>query len=217
MARSPFNRTDPSKLPPVIIATRNPHKLEEIQAIFADLPVQLLSLADFPEIGDIPETGQTFAENALQKARTVFHQTGLLTLADDSGLEVDALNGAPGIYSARFAGPRRSTADNNRKLQALIKAVPPEKRTARFKCAVALVGPNLEAVVEGVVEGHITTKPRGTGGFGYDPLFIPAGYEQTFAQLGSEVKNRISHRARAFQKARVILKKQLEFSNGGTV
>lgn len=203
-------RSDRTTPPTIVIATRNLHKLEEIRAIFSDLPVRILSLADFPEIGEVAETGQSFAENALQKARTVFQHTGLLTLADDSGLEVDALGGAPGIYSARFAGPGRSTAENNRKLLSLLKTTPREERTARFRCAVALVGPHLETVVEGVVEGHIAPAPRGEAGFGYDPLFVPRGYTRTFAELGSEVKNRISHRARAFQKARKILHRYLE-------
>ncbi len=195
---------DRSKLR-VVFATRNAHKVEEVQDILSDLPLELLTLRDFPEIGEIEESGQSFEENALIKARTVFQATGLLTLADDSGLEVDALDGAPGIYSARFAGPGHDYAANNTKLLELLKDVPPEQRGAQFRCVVAIVGPGIERTVEGIIRGKIADKPRGHKGFGYDPLFIPEGYRQTFAQLGESIKNKISHRARAFQKAAVIL------------
>ncbi len=194
----------PTKLR-AVFATRNPHKVAEVTDILSALPLELLTLQDFPEIGDIPETGQSFEENALIKARAVFQATGVLTLADDSGLEVDALNGAPGIYSARFAGPEADYQANNAKLLEALKHVPPEKRTAQFRCVVAIVGPNIEKTVEGIIRGTLTDKPRGHKGFGYDPLFIPEGYRQTFAQLGESIKNKISHRARAFQKAALIL------------
>ncbi len=194
----------PTKLR-AVFATRNPHKVAEVTDILSALPLELLTLQDFPEIGDIPETGQSFEENALIKARAVFQATGVLTLADDSGLEVDALNGAPGIYSARFAGPEADYQANNAKLLEALKHVPPEKRTAQFRCVVAIVGPNIEETVEGIIRGTLTDKPRGHKGFGYDPLFIPEGYRQTFAQLGESIKNKISHRARAFQKAALIL------------
>ncbi len=193
----------------ILFATRNAHKVEEVSDILKDLPVELQSLLDFPEIGDIEESGQTFEENALIKARTVYQATGLLTIADDSGLEVDALQGAPGIYSARYAGNSHNYQANNEKLLEALKHVPPDKRSAQFRCVVAIVGPGIEEVVEGVIRGHIAEKPKGHKGFGYDPLFIPEGYRQTFAQLGESIKNKISHRARAFQKAALILEKWL--------
>ena len=189
----------------IVVATANAHKLKEIREILRDLPVEILSLADFPEIPPIEETGSTFHENALIKARTVYQMTGLLTLADDSGLEVDALNGAPGVYSARYSGREHDYAANNRKLMEEIRRIPPEERGAQFRCVVAIVGTKGEHIVEGVVRGHIIPELRGSGGFGYDPLFVPEGYQQTYAELGETVKNQISHRARAFRKAREFL------------
>ncbi len=189
----------------LVIATRNPHKLQEIKAILGDLPLKLFSLIDFPEIGEIEENGSTFEENALTKARTVFRATGLWTLADDSGLEVDVLGGAPGIFSARFAGKERDYDANNRKLLQFLEGEPLEKRGAQFRCVVAIVGPGFEKTVEGVVRGRIIDSLRGKGGFGYDPLFIPEGYQQTFAEMEPALKNRISHRAAAFKKAAEIL------------
>ncbi len=192
----------------IVIATANQHKLGEIKAILADLPVEILSLADFPQIPPIEETGSSFEENALLKARTVFRETKIITLADDSGLEVDALKGRPGIYSARYAGEGHDYAANNRKLLQEMAGLPPENRGAQFRCVVAIVAPQGETVVEGIVRGRIIEELRGSGGFGYDPLFVPEGYELTYAQLGEEVKNRISHRARAFQKAKQLLRER---------
>jgi len=193
----------------IVIATRNPHKLTEIKNILKKLPLQVLSLSDFPEIGEIEETGSTFEENALIKARTVHQATGLWTLADDSGLEVDILGGAPGIFSARFSGREKDYAANNRKLLQFLENVPPENRTAQFRCVVAIVGADFERLVEGVIRGKIGETPRGEGGFGYDPLFIPEGYDRTFAEMSSDLKNRISHRAIAFHKAEKILEEIL--------
>ncbi len=190
----------------IILATKNRHKVVEIAEIMKDMPVRLRSLADFPDIPDIEETGDTFAENALLKARAVFQKTNLITLSDDSGLEVDALNGAPGIYSARFAGETKSAAANNAKLLRELQNMPEAKRSAQFRCVVAIVTPDFEKTVEGIVRGKIIRAPRGEAGFGYDPLFIPDGYSQTFAELGAEVKNRISHRAKAFTAAKEMLK-----------
>lgn len=190
----------------IILATQNKHKVVEIAEIMKDVPIRLLTLADFPNIPDIEETGDTFAENALLKARAVFQKTNLITLSDDSGLEVDALNGAPGIYSARFAGETKSAAANNAKLLRELQNVPDAQRTAQFRCVVAIVTPDFEKTVEGIVRGKIIRAPRGEGGFGYDPLFVPDGYSQTFAELGAEVKNRISHRAKAFTAAKEMLK-----------
>ncbi len=195
--------------PTVILATRNPHKVKEIAIILRDLPVQFNSLLDYPDIDEIEETGSTFAENALIKARTVFEATRQLTLADDSGLEVDALNGQPGIFSARYAGEEKNYRANNQKLLEEMRDVPPENRGAQFRCAVAIVAPNVEQVVEGVLRGNIALSPRGSAGFGFDPLFIPEGYEQTLAELGESVKNQISHRARAFLKAKEIINRKI--------
>ena len=184
----------------LVIATRNRHKLEEIQAIF-NLPwLELLSAFDFPEVPDVEETGSTFDENAALKARALAEATGCWAMADDSGLEVDALNGAPGVYSARFAGEPVNYQANNEKLLRLLEHE--TNRRARFRCALALVDPggNLHAL-EGRCEGSIARSLRGEGGFGYDPLFIPEGETRTFAELTPEEKNRISHRAHALAKA----------------
>ncbi len=193
----------------VCLATGNGHKLYEVKRLFSDLPIVWKSLRDFPEIPDIVEDGSTFAENALIKARTVFEHTGILTLADDSGLEVDALGGAPGIYSARYGGEEGNSELNKEKLLRELQGVPDAERTGRFKCAAALINKGTEEVRIGTVEGKIISAPRGTSGFGYDPLFIPEGYEQTFAELGEEVKNEISHRAKAFKEMRKIIEKIL--------
>ena len=189
----------------IVIGTSNSHKLSEIVQILQGIPLKILSLQDFPNIPPIDETGLTFQENALLKANTVFQHTSLTTLADDSGLEVDALQGAPGIYSARFAGKERDYAANNRKLLELLNDTPDERRGAQFRCVVAIVGRDMEQIVEGLVRGRIIRETRGSGGFGYDPLFIPDGYTQTFAEMDEVQKNSISHRALAFQKARYFL------------
>lgn len=193
----------------IVLGTHNAHKLFEISQILRGLPVEILTLNDFPGLPEAEETGQTFAENALLKARSAFAHTGLFALADDSGLEVDALDGAPGIYSARYAGAEKDYAANNRKLLEALKNVPDERRGAQFRCAAAIVGPGAEETAEGIVRGRIIREPRGGKGFGYDPLFAPEGYAHTFGELGEEIKNRISHRARAFRKARQILEKIL--------
>jgi XTP/dITP diphosphohydrolase len=197
----------------LVIATSNTHKLEEINYILDGVTEEILSLKNFPEIGLIRETGSSFEENALLKARTVYRYTGLFTLADDSGLEVDALNGAPGIFSARFAGREHDYGANNRKLLQELKNVPAEKRGAQFRCVVAIVGKNIEQVVQGIVPGHIIREVRGSGGFGYDPLFIPEGFDCTYAELTEAVKNRISHRAIAFTKAKEILLELIKTRN----
>lgn len=169
--------------------------------------VEVLSLVDFPGHPALIEDGQSFAENALKKARTMCEYTGLLTIADDSGLEVDYLDGAPGIYSARFAGEPKSDRRNNKKLLQLLAGVPWEKRTARFVCALAIVDPGGEEhVVLGTCEGYILEEPRGTGGFGYDPLFYYPPFKKSFAELDTEQKNQVSHRARAFAKGSAVLK-----------
>lgn len=190
----------------LVIATRNNKKKEELLSLLGDL-VKVITLDEIPGVPEVKEDGLSFAENAQKKAEQVAIATGEYVLADDSGLEVDALQGQPGIYSARFAGEAANDNQNNRKLLELMKEVPWEKRTARFRCVIAVANANnwLE-MVEGVCEGRIGFEPRGEGGFGYDPLFIPEGYDQTFAELSAEVKNAISHRGRALKKAEVILK-----------
>lgn len=189
----------------IVIATSNQHKLSEVSEILKGLSARMLSLVDFPDIGVIEETGSSFQENALIKARIVYGKTGLLTLADDSGLEVDALDGAPGVHSARYAGKSQDYQANNQKLLQELHEVPDNHRNAQFRCIVAIVGPKIEQVVEGAVRGFIIRELRGNKGFGYDPLFIPEGFNNTFAELGEEIKNQMSHRARAFLKARKVL------------
>lgn len=191
----------------LVIATGNKGKLVEFEKLLAAMDIEILSLADFPQIGDIAETGTTFAENALIKAREVTKKTGLVALADDSGLEVDFLNGQPGVNSARFAGEHKSDADNNNKLLQLLSGVPDEKRTARFKCVIAIVKPEGEEfTVEGSCEGIILHKAQGEGGFGYDPLFYLPDLDRTFAELSTDLKNEISHRGKALEKAINILR-----------
>lgn len=196
----------------LVLATRNAGKLREFAHLLRGLPMRLISLKDFPGLELPPEEGDTYAANALAKARAVAAATGLAALGDDSGLEVDALGGQPGVWSARFAGTPTDDAANNRKLLALLKDVPWEKRTARFRCVLALVYPGspagtpfAETLVEGACEGFIAFSPRGEHGFGYDPLFYLPEYGCTMAELPEEVKNRISHRARAAEKVRPVL------------
>ena len=184
----------------LVIATRNRHKLEEIRAILGRPGLVLVSALDFPEVPDVEETGTTFEENAALKARALAAATGHPALGDDSGLEVDALDGAPGIYSARYAGEPVDYAANNRKLLAALHGV--ANRRARFRTALALVLPDGALhLVEGRCEGVIADAPRGTEGFGYDPLFIPDGESRTFAEMPAAEKNRMSHRARALAAA----------------
>ncbi len=183
----------------VILATRNPGKIREIRYILGSLPIEFVTLNDFPHVGAVSEDGLTFEENAAKKALHVWEHTRLTSLADDSGLQVDALDGEPGIFSARFAGEHASYEDNNRKLLALLCDVPFEKRRARFVCVAALVVPGGELVLRrGEVEGLITDVPAGAGGFGYDPIFYLPSYGKTVAELSDQVKNTVSHRAKAF-------------------
>ncbi len=191
----------------LVLASGNKGKLAEFQRLLDGLDVQIHSMKDYPEIGEIVEDGSTFAENALIKARTVCKATGKPAMADDSGLAVDALNGAPGIYSARFAGEQRSDADNNAKVLRLMETVADADRTARFFCVIAIVLPDgREYTVEGTCEGTILHALRGEGGFGYDPLFYVESMNKTFAELTMEEKNRISHRGYANRKAVEIIR-----------
>lgn len=181
----------------IVLATHNQHKIVELASALADFDHQVLSLDNFPEVGTIPETGTTLLENSLLKARTVHGLTGLPALADDTGLEVDALDGAPGVYSARWAGIDATYADNNLQLLAKLVSVPDEKRTARFRCIISYVNKKQELWAEGTVEGVILKKQHGVGGFGYDPVFFIPAMNKTLAQLSTTEKNRISHRGRA--------------------
>jgi XTP/dITP diphosphohydrolase len=189
----------------LLLATRNAHKTREFaQILGAEFEVR--DLASEPETAPVEETGLTFAENAILKAVAISKQFPALVVADDSGLEVDALAGAPGIYSARYAGARASDAENVAKLLAELARRAASSRGARFRCALALAREGkVLGIFEGVVEGTIVRTPRGTGGFGYDPVFQPAGFTQTFAELFPADKNRISHRARAIESLRAAL------------
>ena len=181
----------------LVFATNNPHKLEEVRAILGS-DVEVLSLRDIGCTADIPETADTLDGNALLKARFVASRYGVDCFADDTGLEVAALDGAPGVYSARFAGPGCTPADNVRKLLGLMQDA--GDRSARFRTVVALIRGGKEYCFEGMVGGTIARTPAGCGGFGYDPVFVPEGYDRTFAELPPAEKNRISHRARAVAK-----------------
>jgi len=182
----------------IIIATKNEGKAKEFEAMFNDFGYEIKTLLDFPNISNIPETGTSFAENAYQKAATIADKFDTIVLADDSGLEVDALERRPGIYSARFAGEHGNDQKNNEKLLRELENVPKALRTANFHCSLALVGPDREPLfVEGELEGYILDEPRGHHGFGYDPLFYVPTYEQSLAELSETTKNEISHRAKA--------------------
>ncbi|MDP9341931.1 MAG: RdgB/HAM1 family non-canonical purine NTP pyrophosphatase [Actinomycetota bacterium] len=185
----------------IALATRNPGKIREIRTICADWPVRWLTAGgDDRPWPDLEEPGETYAENALAKARTVVEALGVPALADDSGIEVDALGGGPGPRSARFAGEHATEQQNLDKLIEALAGVPPQQRTARYRCVAVLARPGgSEVRAEGVCEGTLITEPRGTGGFGYDPIFLPAGFERTMAELSLEEKDRISHRGKALR------------------
>ena len=191
----------------LLIGTGNVGKLREIKTILGDVPYELVSLADFRDTETPEENGATYRANAMLKAQSYARQTGLLTLADDSGLEVEALNWAPGVLSARYAGDDASDAERRSLLLSELTKQAHETRTARFVCVVAIADSSADVinVCEGISEGRLTDVERGLGGFGYDPLFVPNGYDLTFAELPDAVKNEISHRGRALAKAREFL------------
>ena len=201
----------------ILVATTNPGKVRELRALLGD-DVEWKSLADFPGIGEVKEDGATFAENARKKALGYAKATGLWTLADDSGLVVDALGGAPGVNSARFSGARAEGADrkvvdqrNMEKLLSLLQGVPREKRTARFVCCLCLASPEKVLLeTQGTLEGVITEEPAGTGGFGYDPVVLVPHLGKTVAELGEEEKNAISHRGNAMRKLKPLLHELLK-------
>jgi XTP/dITP diphosphohydrolase len=201
----------------LVVATSNRGKLDELRALLEELPIDVLAIADVMKTPiAIVEDGKTFADNATKKARIVSEATMMLTVADDSGLEVDALHRAPGVHSARFAHERATDAENNAALLAALDALVspadgglPRTYKARFRCALSLIDPysndGAPRVVEGVCEGRITRTPRGSGGFGYDPLFVVDGLDRTMAELTEAEKNQLSHRARAFAALRPLL------------
>jgi XTP/dITP diphosphohydrolase len=196
----------------ILVATTNPGKVRELRALLAG-DIEWKSLADFPGVGAVEEDGATFAENARKKATGYARATRLWTLADDSGLVVDALGGAPGVNSARFAGVRAEGTDrkvldrrNLEKLLSLLEGVPQEKRTARFVCCLCLAEPDQVLLeTQGTLEGVIAEEPAGAGGFGYDPVFLVPGLGKTVAQLGDDEKNAISHRGKAMRRLRPLL------------
>lgn len=189
----------------LVFATNNKHKLDEVRKITSRHPVEIVSLAEINCFDDIPETADTLEGNALQKAHYIQEKFGLNCFADDTGLEVEALNNAPGVYSARYAGPGHDSEANMKKL--LHEMEGKENRKARFRTVIALVWNGKPYTFDGIVNGTITTTKRGENGFGYDPIFIPEGYEQTFAELGNDIKNQISHRAKAVEKLDEFLTK----------
>jgi XTP/dITP diphosphohydrolase len=224
-------------IPQLVVATRNPHKVREIERLlrapvilndaqhregsppgegdssprparFGMTAARILSLADYPQVPEVPETGDTFAENARAKAIAVARATGKWAIADDSGLEVDALGGRPGTRSRRFAGEQATDADRIARVLALMADVPDEQRTARFRCAIAIAEPSGTVhEVSGTCEGSIAREPRGSSGFGYDPVFVPAGETRTMAQMSLDEKNAISHRGRALRAAMEVLRR----------
>ena len=200
----------------ILVATHNPGKIREIQEGLGSMPVKLRYLDEFPDISVVDEIGQTYEENASLKAIGYAKQTGVCALADDSGLEVEALGGKPGLFSARFGGELSTNRDRLEKLLAALSHSGKGERTARFVCSMSLAGwkapgnqsrgePRVLTVTEAICDGEIAPEARGVEGFGFDPLFVPAGYQATFAELPSEVKNWISHRAKALTAIRVFL------------
>ncbi|MBI3020945.1 MAG: RdgB/HAM1 family non-canonical purine NTP pyrophosphatase [Candidatus Omnitrophica bacterium] len=192
----------------LVIATRNRHKAKELAGLLSVRGIRWHSLAEFPEAPLVKETGRTFGANAIKKAQAMARATGLLTLADDSGLEVDALGGRPGVRSARFAGRQVSAQDNNEKLLRMLDGLAPEKRSARYRCSLALAGPSgVIAFTQGTWRGRIAERPQGHLGFGYDPIFFVPRFGKTVGQLPASTKQRFSHRAIAARQMRAMLKR----------
>jgi len=194
----------------LLLATRNKDKLKELRVLLKDLPLEVVSAGDVRGLPEVEEDAPTVRDNAAKKAVEMARASKKLTLADDTGLEVDALDGAPGVRSARFAGDKATYHENNKELLRHLDGVPMDKRTARFRCVVAIADEQgLYECVEGICNGVIIEAERGGGGFGYDPLFIPDGQTRTFGELSPDVKNRISHRAKALEKAWAVLSRYL--------
>jgi XTP/dITP diphosphohydrolase len=194
----------------LVLATRNKDKIREIGNLLADLPVEIKTCDDFDDFPDIEETGETLEANAVLKARGIAEYTGMPALADDSGLEVEFLNGRPGVYSSRYAGPGCTYDDNNRKLLAEMKDAPDDRRQARFRTVIAIAWDveNVD-VVEGIADGIITREKSGADGFGYDPVFYYPAAGKTFAEMTLEEKNKVSHRGKALIKAKELLRRKL--------
>ncbi len=186
----------------LLIATRNKGKIKELNELLKNSKIEIKSLDDFDNTEEVAETGKTFAENARIKAESYALQTNCRTLSDDSGLEVEALNNAPGVYSARYAGENSSDEENINKLLEELEKYPDQNRRARFVCAIAVADKNgkTQFIEEGICNGIIAEKPRGVNGFGYDSVFIPEGFDQTFAELSGDIKQKISHRSKALEK-----------------
>ncbi|MBT3495836.1 MAG: XTP/dITP diphosphatase [Candidatus Marinimicrobia bacterium] len=197
----------------LILATHNRHKVEELSAALGKLRIDIRTLDAFPQVGEIEETGKTLLENALLKARTVHQLTGLPAIADDTGLEVDALDGAPGVYSARYAGENVSYADNVNKMLFELKDIEDQNRGAKFRTVIAFVSSKKELWAEGFIQGFISQSPTGKRGFGYDPIFYVPELKKTFAELTGEEKNEISHRGLALKK--IVKKLKNEFQPKG--
>jgi XTP/dITP diphosphohydrolase len=192
------------------LATRNRHKAQELASLLGDLGISIRTLDAFPQVPDVIEDGKTCEANAIKKARTVSRAIGLLAVADDTGLEVDALGGQPGVYAARYAGEHVTYEDNWRKLLRELSGVPHDRRTARFITVAAIASPSGEVqIAEGQLQGVITEEPAGAQGFGYDPVFLVPELGKTLAELSPDEKNRISHRAKAFAEVREILGRQI--------
>lgn len=191
----------------LFLATRNQDKIREMISFLSGLKLEIITYREIHSYPWIKETGNTTQENALHKARALHKRTGYLSLADDTALEIEALNGAPGVKASRFAGPKASYEENRRKVLDLLNGIPKERRKARFICSIALVGDEVEEVVDGEIDGLITSEEIGRGGFGYDPIFLVPSYGKTFSQMDAELKNRISHRGRALCHILPLLKK----------
>ena len=186
----------------VILATRNPGKVSEIKQKLSGFDFDIITLDSFPDIPEVLEDGATIEENAEKKARVIYAATGIMTLADDTALEVDFLNGEPGVYSSRFAGEDATYEMNNNKLLQLLKGVSLENRKAKFRCVMAIVNGGKIELLEGTCSGYILEEKRGQAGFGYDPLFYIPSYQKTFAEMSLSLKNKISHRGKVLQKVR---------------
>ena len=199
----------------IILATHNIHKARELKTLLSDLHVDVLTLDDISGDKVLREDGDTFEANAFQKARIVHQHTKRITLADDSGLEVFYLDGRPGVFSARYAGTEATDELNNRKLLAEMRGVAPRRRRAQFRSVLALVGDGIEELTVGICPGMLGETPRGTNGFGYDPIFIPDGFDKTYAELTAEEKNLISHRALSFAKMKIVMKSKLPAARKG--
>ncbi len=194
----------------ILLATRNRDKIREIKDLFHDLDVEIMTMDNFPDIPEVVEDGETLEQNAFKKANEVHKASGILSVADDTGLEVDYLAGRPGVYSSRFAGENATYDDNVNKLLATMEGVPKEKRTAQFRCVISIIGENISEHVEGSCPGYILTEKRGSEGFGYDPVFYEPRHKQTFAEMPLSLKNQISHRGLALKQAKEVIERILK-------